>query len=91
MSNEKIISPKSGYMMLVMAIALIAISIFLFVVFENPIPVIGLLAGFFILPGFIAIEPNSSRVLTLFGKYVGTINESGFFWTNPFYMKKKID
>jgi regulator of protease activity HflC (stomatin/prohibitin superfamily) len=90
MSNEKIISPKSGYMMLVMAIALIAISIFLFVVFENPIPVIGLLAGFFILPGFIAIEPNSSRVLTLFGKYVGTINESGFFWTNPFYMKKKI-
>ncbi len=90
MSNEKIISPKSGYMMLVMAIALIAISIFLFVVFENQIPVIGLLAGFFILPGFIAIEPNSSRVLTLFGKYVGTINESGFFWTNPFYMKKKI-
>lgn len=90
MSNEKIISPKSGYMMLVIAIALIAISIFLFVVFENPILVIGLFAGFFILPGFIAIEPNSSRVLTLFGKYMGTINESGFFWTNPFYMKKKI-
>ncbi|HMP94551.1 MAG TPA: SPFH domain-containing protein, partial [Phnomibacter sp.] len=40
--------------------------------------------------GFIAIEPNSSRVLTLFGKYIGTTKSSGFFWVNPFYTKKKI-
>jgi len=45
---------------------------------------------FFIMPGFVAIEPNSSRVLTLFGAYVGTARESGFFYTNPFYTKKKI-
>jgi regulator of protease activity HflC (stomatin/prohibitin superfamily) len=40
--------------------------------------------------GFIAIEPNSSRVMMLFGKYIGTAKESGFFWANPFYTKKKI-
>jgi regulator of protease activity HflC (stomatin/prohibitin superfamily) len=37
-----------------------------------------------------AIEPNSSRVLNLFGTYVGTIKESGFFWANPFYSKRRI-
>ena len=45
---------------------------------------------FFITPGFVAIEPNSSRVMTLFGAYVGTCKDSGFFYTNPFYTKKKI-
>lgn len=43
-----------------------------------------------IAPGFIAIEPNSSRVLTLFGSYVGSIKQSGFFFANPFYTKKKV-
>jgi len=44
----------------------------------------------FLLPGFVAIEPNSSRVLTLFGAYVGSIKESGFFFVNPFYTRKKV-
>lgn len=43
-----------------------------------------------IAPGFIAIEPNSTRVMTLFGAYVGSAVESGFFYVNPFYTKKKI-
>jgi hypothetical protein len=29
-------------------------------------------------------------VLILFGDYIGTIKENGFFWANPFYVKKKI-
>ncbi len=41
-------------------------------------------------PGFVAIEPNSSRVLTLFGAYVGSVKESGFFFVNPFYTRKKV-
>lgn len=43
-----------------------------------------------IAPGFMAIEPNSTRVMTLFGDYVGTIKESGFFYANPFFTKKCI-
>jgi regulator of protease activity HflC (stomatin/prohibitin superfamily) len=51
----------------------------------------GSVVTFFIISmGFLAVEPNSSRVLTLFGKYVGTTKDSGFFWVNPFYTKKKI-
>jgi regulator of protease activity HflC (stomatin/prohibitin superfamily) len=44
-----------------------------------------------ILPfGFLAIAPNQSRVLLLFGEYKGSVVDPGFFWVNPFYSKKKI-
>ena len=42
------------------------------------------------IPGFILVNPNSSRVLLLFGKYTGTIKQNGLFWVNPLYVKKKI-
>lgn len=42
------------------------------------------------LAGLMAIAPNDSRVLLLFGKYVGTVRQSGFFWVNPFFSKKKL-
>ncbi len=40
--------------------------------------------------GLMAIAPNDSRVLLLFGDYRGTVTESGFFWVNPFYSKRKV-
>jgi regulator of protease activity HflC (stomatin/prohibitin superfamily) len=35
-------------------------------------------------PGFVAVAPNESRVLVLFGRYIGTLRESGLWWVNPF-------
>merc|ERR1739838_1170802 len=49
-----------------------------------------LFAIFVILPGFVLVQPNNSRVLLLFGKYIGTIKKNGLYWANPFYSKKKI-
>jgi regulator of protease activity HflC (stomatin/prohibitin superfamily) len=46
--------------------------------------------GLISLFGLLAIAPNDSRVLLLFGEYIGTVTESGFFWVNPFYSKKKV-
>lgn len=40
--------------------------------------------------GLIIVQPNDSRVLIVFGKYTGTIRESGFWWINPFSMRKKV-
>ncbi|KAB8333459.1 SPFH domain-containing protein [Scytonema tolypothrichoides VB-61278] len=42
------------------------------------------------LSGFFSVEPNQGVVLVLFGKYMGTVRESGFWWTNPFASKQKI-
>ncbi len=53
----------------------------------------GLLAGilaFLSLTGLYTVQPNQSAVVSLFGKYVGTVKENGLRWNNPFYGKKKI-
>jgi regulator of protease activity HflC (stomatin/prohibitin superfamily) len=34
--------------------------------------------------GFTILGPNEARVLTFFGKYIGTIKTAGFLWTVPF-------
>ncbi|NIM61928.1 MAG: SPFH domain-containing protein, partial [Acidobacteria bacterium] len=37
-----------------------------------------------------AIAPNRGRVMPPFGAYKGSVVESGFYWVNPFYSKKKV-
>ena len=39
----------------------------------------------FLMPGFFTLQPNQARVLVLFGRYKGTVRQSGFHWGNPFY------
>ena len=40
--------------------------------------------------GLYKVEPNQSAVLSLFGKYIGTVRTPGLRFNNPFYSKKKI-
>lgn len=88
---EKIIKPTSGWTMLLLAFVLLAVGICLLIAEFYVLGSILLVVDVFVItPGFIAIEPNNGRVLNLFGSYVGTIRESGFFYANPFYSKKKI-
>ncbi len=42
------------------------------------------------LGGFYMVEPNQAAVLSLFGKYVGTVKDQGLRWNNPFYAARKI-
>ena len=44
----------------------------------------------FCMAGLYMVEPNQSAVLSLFGKYVGTVKENGLRWNNPFFSKKKV-
>ncbi|MDX1910370.1 MAG: SPFH domain-containing protein [Saprospiraceae bacterium] len=88
---EKTIKPTSGWAMLGLLLVLSAAGIYLLVLRQIPLGVTLLsIALVIIAPGFIAIDPNSSRVLTLFGTYVGSIKENGFFFANPFFIKKKV-
>ena len=92
MKSEKSIQPFSGYFMLILSIAILIFSIINLKMLWLPIGVgiFGAVIGLFLLLGFMAIQPNSARVLTLFGDYTGTIKESGFFWANPLLLKRKI-
>jgi regulator of protease activity HflC (stomatin/prohibitin superfamily) len=45
---------------------------------------------FIMMSGFFIVQPNDSRILVLFGKYLGTVRDSGFWWANPFTTKKVV-
>lgn len=59
--------------------------------FAGPMMLAGFLLlalGFVLSSGFIALQPGEAKVCLLFGNYIGTIRESGFYWANPFYSRK---
>lgn len=89
MTNEKDLTPFNGYLML-MFFLLLLIGGLLMIMRVPPMGIIAIVAAIFMVPGFVLVNPNSSRVLLLFGKYVGTIKKNGLFWVNPLYSKKKI-
>ena len=96
--EQKVLNPPSGMLMLVILILLILGGMFLsFVgivsaaVAENAMFVLLIFLGVLIitaacvmLGGLRVVGPNEALVLTLFGKYYGTILKQGFFWVNPF-------
>ncbi len=89
MTNEKDLNPMNGYMMLFLLLLLAIVGVFMLMRFP-PIGILAIIGAVIIVPGFVLVNPNSSRILLLFGKYVGTIKSNGLFWVNPLYSKKKI-
>ncbi len=104
MHEEKSYRPISGWLplftclgMLVLAIPMIVLAAIIApaigvvgVVFLIVLAAVMFLGGLTGLFGLMAIAPNEARVLLLFGEYKGTALETGFFWVNPFFSKKKI-
>lgn len=90
MTNEKSITPANGYLMLFLFLILLFGGIAAIIALKNPLFIISIIAALVLLPGFVLVNPNGSRVLLLFGKYMGTIKKNGLFWVNPLYVKKKI-
>lgn len=88
-SKENLISNTlSGWLMLAALAALLILGILLV-----RIPIVGvpiIVVAVFLMVGFLVLKPNESAVLTLFGRYIGTVRREGFHWVNPFYAKQKI-
>lgn len=88
-----------GVGMLVLVLSVLALSIYGVIHFargeERNIPVVVALVFVMILDftamaGFFTVAPNQSMVLTLFGKYKGSVRKDGLHWANPFLAKQKI-
>jgi regulator of protease activity HflC (stomatin/prohibitin superfamily) len=85
MKTEKSISPLSGYLMVVVILALCAVAAWSFTV---PYPATGVVlcvAVVLLLKGLLICGPNESRVLLLFGRYHGSVKNNGLYWVNPFF------
>ena len=98
MHQERVVTPMSGWVPLIVFLVSFFGGIFGAIAsgarglgpgFVIPFVIVIALA-FIMLFGFMAIAPNQARVLLLFGNYKGSVRESGFYWVNPFYSKKKV-
>jgi regulator of protease activity HflC (stomatin/prohibitin superfamily) len=96
--TEKITKVYNGFLMLVVAILLMAAFITLFIlnaeqehIWMTVLAVVLIAIDvILVLPGLFIVNPNEAKVMVLFGKYAGSVRSNGFFWANPFYSKKKI-
>ena len=81
-----------GYVMVAIALLLLVAAALVVARHWAPAPLAGLLAvaGAALLPGLYMLQPNEAKVLTLFGRYVGTDRQDGLRWTNPFQTGPKI-
>lgn len=100
MSTEKQVKVQSGWVMLVVVLALMAAGIALLIesivigtrgsggdplVWMFVLSMLVITLDCFLIPGFFTLQPNEARVLILFGNYKGTVRKDGFHWGNPFY------
>jgi regulator of protease activity HflC (stomatin/prohibitin superfamily) len=49
-----------------------------------------IVVGAVVFAGLFIVQPNEARVLILFGRYIGSVTEAGWWWCNPFAKKQKV-
>ena len=93
---EKVLKPMSGYLALLISIVLFFAGLGLFIYSIDyslglaAVAMLMVLLSFFFMKGLMIIQPNHSRVLNFFGKYVGSVKENGLFFINPFYSSQRM-
>ncbi len=106
MYQERVVAPASGWPMVFINIILFILAPLGFIGgatrLEGPgaAPPLGIglmvLGGFILVAailttkGFFILQPNEAGVLILFGRYAGTVKANGFWWVNPFMVKRRI-
>ena len=97
MFREIEVKPISGFIALIVLLAIDAADLWLFVqaVPTNdaarivpPLLVAGLLVILHV--GFFVVNPGEARVLVLFGSYKGSAKVPGWYWANPFLVKRRL-
>src|ERR1022692_1177594 len=89
-----------GLLMLVLGIILIPAGVVIVVVGSHQshgaaqaltwLSVLVFIVSAFVLGGLTSVVPGQARVVQLFGKYRGTIRDSGLQWVNPFTKRLKV-
>jgi len=90
MKTEKNYKPVSGYLALLVMLAIIAVIVYGSMIGNAWVISVNSVILLLWVIGFTVVNPNESKVLVLFGAYKGTIRKNGFFWVNPFFSRQKI-
>ncbi|WP_293169743.1 SPFH domain-containing protein [Oceanithermus sp.] len=98
---EKSAFKINGFAMLLVALALLAFSIWEGWRFFSALglrsdwgalglSVLAFVVFLVLLPGFFTVQPNQAKVLVFFGKYTGSVRDDGFWWANPFALRHEV-
>jgi regulator of protease activity HflC (stomatin/prohibitin superfamily) len=97
MIREKVRGTVSGWVALLSILATVVIGLVVLVLgatVEEPLLAVPafftIVAAFLLLAGLFTVQPNDAKVLTLFGKYSGSVKSDGFHWANPLLRKRRI-
>ena len=97
MVREREVSAQSGGFMVLVLLLVMGLSLFGLLTSIQASATLGviasvvaLLASSISLAGLSVVNPNESQVVQLFGTYVGTLKNPGFWWVHPFSMRRKI-
>ena len=97
MIRERIRKTVSGWVMLPTLLGAMAVLVWLLIQEDGhgqPVVVVGyvlaLVLAAVMLGGLFVVNPNEARVLTLFGRYAGSVKQDGFHWANPLLTKRRI-
>lgn len=89
--TEKVLSKnKNGMAMMILFIALYVLAILATIAADwylmalVPVGIVYLCIGWIPFMGLKVLRPQEALVLTLFGRYVGSLKEPGFYFVNPF-------
>lgn len=99
MIRERVRTTISGWVMLPAMVTLVGVALWQMIAeARSAETAVGIVLGWFAvmalggfgLAGVFVVEPNEAKVLTLFGKYWGTVKTDGFHWANPLLTKRHI-
>jgi regulator of protease activity HflC (stomatin/prohibitin superfamily) len=92
---EKVVKPMNGFLALLISIVAFGSAIYCFSQAEAslgyiPVGIVLLISTIFLWKGLMIIQPNHARVLSFFGKYVGSVKDNGLFFVNPLYASIRL-
>jgi regulator of protease activity HflC (stomatin/prohibitin superfamily) len=97
MIREKVRRTMSGWLAVPLILAAILIGLVALIYgasVEEPLvgvpAFLTIVGSAILLGGLFTVQPNEAKVLTLFGKYSGSVKTDGFHWANPFLRKRRI-
>lgn len=96
-TKERHAKKINAFTMLLVVLALFGLGIFILIFDAGKEPTITsagalllMVGAVLMLPGFVVVPPNTAKVLVFFGRYIGSITESGFWWCNPLAKRRTV-
>jgi regulator of protease activity HflC (stomatin/prohibitin superfamily) len=80
----------NGYLGVLLIAVLLGAGVYLLVQNQITVAVPILVVAFILSTGITVVQPNQAEVVTFFGKYLGTVRDSGLWMVVPFSLRKKV-